>query len=510
MNVGEGTRWYDWPYRKINWLLNGKRAKIIPKKLARFLRLQLINIEKFNEYEGYNLVTDKDSQYYMNSISEDNKIDFSIFWAVEFFTPTNIKQLDKVLKDLKIQQIDDRDYPSETIDEVLEIFRNENTTGEFTIGYFTSQAANQPEESGFVTKLPSEFETISLSGVQVTSSITAVIVRFNLKSEYEKKLNSLLHMDNKASYKFRDGLLRVYNRGFTKYNRIQEFIEDTHKSAKEWMTHTLKGHFASSGEDLPIFEFYLTERNKKNTERESVMHSVLGVDEYGFGKYQHIDHPSLYYYHNSLGEDKDLFIGDKSSFYESLVDKYGEEWFEIQAKDKPTAIFKTINRELSSNILLLAMTRLLKSWTRLYSQERDRISEAEEKFKIKNLKLIRNNLTSLSFNISNLNNEFDYYRRSREKRLFSKFLSVHSHNEDFRGKSLHKETLDNQKRMITELVKMDKNYRNIISSIASIGETIENYKISRLALLVALVSLIVSLIAIPYELWIFLINLISN
>ena len=123
---------------------------------------------------------------------------------------------------------------------------------------------------------------------------------------------------------------------------------------------------------------------------------------------------------------------------------------------------------------------------------------------------IRNNLTSLSFNISNLNNEFDYYRRSREKRLFSKFLSVHSHNEDFRGKSLHKETLDNQKRMITELVKMDKNYRNIISSIASIGETIENYKISRLALLVALVSLIVSLIAIPYELWIFLINLISN
>ncbi|QCB22278.1 hypothetical protein [Streptomyces sp. SS52] len=140
-----------------------------------------------------------------------------------------------------------------------------------------------------------------------------------------------------------------------------------------------------------------------------------------------------------------------------------------------------------------------------YSQLRDEARTRHGKFSARRLKNMRDSFLALSMDLSSAVRDLSQFHQSHVLSgripvfvvqdapwMASRFTGTgHDHSPINFTQML----ANRQKEQVAELAVEDKDYREILTAVASLGASIDTFKMGRIALWVALISLIVSLVA---------------
>ncbi|MGW5613180.1 hypothetical protein [Streptomyces sp. NPDC003877] len=140
-----------------------------------------------------------------------------------------------------------------------------------------------------------------------------------------------------------------------------------------------------------------------------------------------------------------------------------------------------------------------------YSELRDEARTQHGKFSARRLKRMRDSFLALSMDLSSAVRDIpqfhDSYVRSGRVPVFTMEDApwmadrLARSGQGFPPVNFTQRLAGRQKEQVAELATEDKDYREILTAVASLGASIDTFKIGRIALWVSLVSLVVSLVA---------------
>lgn len=491
--IGESNRWYDYLFNSINWLSSGKKRKFIPRKIQKFLNTQLNNLFQINEHERNKLfkLDDENSDKQILDITNKTNLLFSGFWAVEFFTPSKIKNLNNFFDNPKMQNPRKEFRLGDSKEELLERFRNQSVTGSFRIGTYLRENSNFFAGSSTIVNLPVGIEVVEITAIQINNSITAIVAQFELTNEIQDRLNEILHENTDPKLEMNKKLFKIYTQKEHKIKKINNFISEIHFSARKWFSGYFHGEFASSQNKQPIFDFFLSHGQDNYSKQKNLIYKALDINS--FDDNQNEEYLNQYFNTSDRNKDKKIFYSNLDLLFEEVSNEFSIDFLNGFG-DKHSALFRFFGREILIYLSYLSITNLLEMWEYQYSKERDNISDADKNISIKSLKSIRNNLINLSFNISDFGDDWETYINSMNNHNFAEYIKKIEFENESKEFFFNKRIRDYQYYLVKKLQKMDNNYQNTISSIATLGETIDSYKTTRIALYVSFISLLFSII----------------
>jgi len=169
-----------------------------------------------------------------------------------------------------------------------------------------------------------------------------------------------------------------------------------------------------------------------------------------------------------------------------------------------SSIAHRIDSDVREALRLLSVSAFLREVQAQYSQLRDAARAQHGKFNARRLKRMRDIFLALSVDLSSTVRGIKQFH-TRTKRVAE--LPVFMLEEPawlverYQGatsaspRNYTNMLLKGQKQEVAELASADKDYREILSAVASLGASIDTFKVGRVALWVALLSLAVSMVA---------------
>ncbi|WP_159039441.1 hypothetical protein [Streptomyces sp. NRRL F-7442] len=140
-----------------------------------------------------------------------------------------------------------------------------------------------------------------------------------------------------------------------------------------------------------------------------------------------------------------------------------------------------------------------------YSKLRDEARTQHGKFSARRLRRMRDSFLALSMDLSSAVRDLPQFHDSHVSSgsvpvftmedapwLASRLAPA---GQGFPSVNFTQMLADQQKEQVAELATEDKDYREILTAVASLGASIDTFKIGRIALWVSLVSLVVALVA---------------
>ncbi|ONH61397.1 hypothetical protein CcI49_07440 [Frankia sp. CcI49] len=188
-------------------------------------------------------------------VPADEEVSQGGIWVVEFFPPS---LYDDLLRALKKNGWGDSKFMG-SIDgsnaEQVERARRGN-------GFLWSRlgAVANPNSPYLVDAerevLPSEFELIELTGVQIGTSLTAVVAFIRLSEEGRGALNKVWKAKHEPIFEWR-GMRRPHteNRYFSAIRATQRERQRLHDTARTWLAERCGGFFARTPARQPVIDF---------------------------------------------------------------------------------------------------------------------------------------------------------------------------------------------------------------------------------------------------------------
>jgi hypothetical protein len=371
--------------------------------------------------------------------------------------------------------------------------------------------------------LPDAFDLVEIRAVQIGSSLTAVVGHFGLTREASSALDAAWHDSHEPALRRNGGRIYPLNRREAGLRATQEARRATHEAARQWMRRRMPGSFASSGEKQPLLELLLLEKFDPRVSRPP--HS--NEDEVRFARVAQHDA------YRAIGLDLDEFDQIKSKSLPQLVLSQPGHAEDDSLSNDPTwtlwgnsaAVASAFARErehaggsleyavahrldnFSSLLPLLGVVEYLHDAARRYARLRDGASTTHGKFKAGALKELRRSFLTLSLNITTMRRDVEeFWARQTRWGGVSDFkihlAPVFKARELEAGRRVRKpvrldvaikEQLD---RNFARLTDADRDYRDILSTVASLGASADASKLGRWALVVAIASLVVASVTI--------------
>lgn len=95
--IGEGRRWYDYPYRAIGRISRSRLRRVLPRRLQNqlpYLRNFFVAFNEHDRHKSWSL----DDRLHNLTVPFQEHVDVPGLWVVELFPPSQLASLEKVIK----------------------------------------------------------------------------------------------------------------------------------------------------------------------------------------------------------------------------------------------------------------------------------------------------------------------------------------------------------------------------------------------------------------------------
>ncbi|MFD6096544.1 hypothetical protein ACFVWN_13270 [Nocardiopsis flavescens] len=506
-SVGEGGRWYDWAEWILLWASSSWRKILLSRRMAEKVLRWRNHLLRFNEHERNLIWSPEDSRKRLD-VPSDEHVDMPAIWVVELFPPSGYKELERII----LKNAWDRNFLSifshrKSNIQLLERMRSGESWSGWTLASIADTDAKFISPNAVRERLPGSFSAIEIHGVRIGSGLTALVAHFQLSESAAKELDEVWHKEHNPHLIWVQGAPLAENRQWAAFRVTQQARRRFHDEARRWMAKKCPGFFSGNGISQPLADLLLLENyDPCSSDYDRAFQDplrALGIT----GHHYHIRNnevPKLLllsvedmcpgvYRENTQG-----FWGNKSSIASCIshLDAYGS--------DSEFAIANYFDRSLANFLAAQSVSAYVSSLESNYAKARDLATVRHGKFKAKELRRLRSQFLVFSMDLvssaSGLEEFWSGSWHEIEEARFTFDLSPHLLKADeehgrkrFSQVDVNEKMREQQKKKFAQLMSEDVAHRDILSSVASIGSSVDSYALGRIALLVAGASLVVAL-----------------
>lgn len=491
------TRWYDVPYKILTFLNKGTKSKLVPRPVRSSIRRALHNIRQLNEFDRMKGWNKEDSMH--NLIVPDNEhVTVSSIYAIELFTPNEAASLDKIFRRNKWNK---RRYERDsTNSERLAESRSRSGLSWWKLPAVTDGKSGYYIPDAMIGHTPDDFRWIQSKAIQVGSGMTAIVTQFSLKEDKRAKLDDLWHAEYEPSLSKNGNGLHPIDRQFTAYKRIQQARNQLHDEAREWMRTNYPGYFASHDEKVVIVDFLLTDqydptsRSKKPpTPDVRDAFRALGIN--------------VTDYYRTVASNMKYFVFTQADYLAKPYIPSDRTWSLVGKKSKVdkalgkyfSSIESIIDERIGYILILLSASELLSIIESQYSRLRDNAGLQHKKFKVTSINNLNRSVLDSALTLASVRHDIESVLKNKWwLRDAADFKSTVAPFFTKRPKDTPidfiEDTLKRHKATLKRLKDIDRDYRDILTTVSSLGSTANNIKLGRLALIIAFVSMAVAVV----------------
>lgn len=511
--IGAGRRWYDYPYRALQWMSLGWRRQLLPRGIVDGIFYVLNFLIPFNEYDRHR-VAPLDDPLDNLLVPSSEHVSVAGLWAVELVPPSMANAVEDALKKSGLGKRRDILGMSDSNASVLREARSTRGGMWWRLGEVTTPESPYWFPDASREPLPSPFSAVELVAVQVGSSVTAIVAFFHLTDEAMSSLDRVWHAKHEPRITFR-GVRRpeVDDRLFSGLKAVQGKRESLHATARRWLAKECPGAFAA-GQEHPVVDLLLFDEFDPVTRPVGRAMSnplrALGLDGDFYHHYHSPDLPAL-----TLLPWLRSDIRARATSW-ALTGQTAEA-VSAQARRREYSATRSDARFLArvsddavrEFLLLISVSAYSGMMHRRLSAARDEASPLHGRFRLRAIAELRKRILKDSLDLASVarDSKHVWLRRHRE---FTRESSPTARSQDipaFAARNYVKDLQEQRTEEFAALSKEERHYREVLATAANLGATIEATRLGRRALFASIVSLSVALIAVllsspqPESLW---------
>lgn len=514
--AGEGYRWYDFPYRLLWWLSTGWRRKLMPPFVRTWLNNGVNWLIPFNEHDR-DFAKSLDDWMYNIRAPRDEHVTTPRIWLVELFAPTDLPKLEAALRKngwdvrRRFSPIDEHNH--------VKLARSRSGGGSLWWNLI-NVVRHDSNWLGFDTvreRLPPEFDYIELNAVQVGQGLTAVVAEFHLRDEAAQALDLEWHKQHEPLLLWERPRPRSLDRHWATIHEVQLARRSMHYAARDWLTAQLPGFFARMKRPQPLLELMLFDKldptvlpcpaqNRDRRFSEGDALRALGIERPVFHMLTSPDMPKLVLHSlRSIGKDP---LGDDPTWTlwgsrPAVLEAVGPEKLEYIGGNDSQKIADRLVKQMRNLFLMISVSVYLEAIEERFAELRDRAGARHGKFRPRAIRGLRQSFLTLSLDLASVQRDVAaFWRRSWYWEGDPQFSYVPTPDERARARKEKKSPKapinfndglkERHEQWFEQLRQADNDYRDILSTVSSLGSSADVYRTGRLALWVAVVSLVVA------------------
>ena len=258
--IGTAWRWYDVPYRVLNFLLVRRRYwSKLPVAVRRFVNRTQNRLRVFNHYDREKIAHPNDPLYNL-VVPEGESVSLPYFWLVEYYSPSHAEELTRRIGSRKWSRADFT-RPESADEAVRQGRERQGSLGWQSIATLVADGSEWTYPGAVRSHLPEEFRAVSLSLLPLGSALTAVVARFDLTSVASESLDAALRADHQPRLLRMKGRLQVQQRMFAAIEDVQIAREALHQAGRDWLARELPGLFAVEAKaSHPVVDLLFTQK----------------------------------------------------------------------------------------------------------------------------------------------------------------------------------------------------------------------------------------------------------
>lgn len=531
-DIGEGARWYDRQYRVLAWLNRGRKRKLIPPPLRKRIADRINALGQYNELDHYRAES-RDDPHRNMFVPADEHVRVPRLWVVELFPPAQLPALKAAMR----RNGWDESSLLAANDEPNNVVLERSRAGNLELSWWrladvtrTGNPYSLGEAFGAApARLPDELRFATLRAVQVGPALTAVVAEFVVADEVSAQLDDVWHAPHEPELIVQDGHLRPLRRHHSGRRSTAQVRQGLHDSARRWMKTHVPGFFARHGKPHVLLEMVLFDKvDPSLTVRDySERHArpqlpnswvkmgnamaalgirypaVFDIRSKALPKFLLASRREFYTVDFLRDEPTWTLWGNRAASFAALTSSQ-------QRRGSGTvegALAHATQRSFDY-LVMLAVHEMLTVFEGRYADIRDSAGARHGRFTQQSLKSLRADLLELSLDLGSVEQDVAGYWKKLEVHGDEwHFTQKRSTWQKAADKILHRRTpvpnqtednglRDLQRDQFTRLTGADREYRDILSTVASLGASADASRLGRWALAVALASLFVALVTV--------------
>ncbi|MCP2236959.1 hypothetical protein LY41_002789 [Prauserella halophila] len=506
--IGYGHRWYDRPYNVLFWLRRSWRRRMLPDALLRRCLYGINYLLQFYTHD-VNKAWSKNDEMRNLSVPQDEHVTIPDLWTIELFPPSEFKTLaQSISRNSWDSQRLSFEYGQDKQDQ-LKRTRDSNGQSWWRLVSISDPAAPFTYPAGSTEKLPWPFSGIELTAIQVGAGLTAVVAHFQITPEASYSVDEVWHQMHEPQLIRRRGKLpKAEDRLFSGYRATQESRRALHDAARQWINRRCPGFFTRNNEPHPLIDMLLLEQHDpvRGERGERVFMDALRAigltEDTRYRTSPELPNIRLSRVETSLCPTLSTRTWTLWGNRSVLVESHDLRFY---GSSDTRAIGHAVDQRIAEFFVLLSISDFIEVTEKQYSILRDTARARHGDFKARDVRRLRTSFLTLSLDTSSVaqdvtklwNNE----RRRSEDVCFVLDLApwlVAAYEEHERPRftpiDMNNELRANQVDQLEQIVQADQSYRSILSTVASLGASIDTFKIGRIALLIAFASLLVAVV----------------
>ncbi|MDG4835233.1 hypothetical protein O7631_01720 [Micromonospora sp. WMMD967] len=505
--IGEGRRWYDLPYRVLDGFFRSRFWKFVPQRLRELVTYFLSYLHAFNTHDR-DKAWDLDDLLHNLNVPDSEHVYVPSLWVVELFPPSQFAALERAIKNGNWDRRRRLVRADESNRRHLELSRSGKGWTWWRLAEIAQSGSKAWFPDGTREVLPAHFDSIELKAVQIGAGLTAVIAKFRLTETAARQLDDAWHTKHEPQLVMGRGLPKAENRHWASLRLTQEARRAYHDAARSWMAERCPGFFSFQREPQPLLDLLLMSGFDPLQEDRAGREIADALRALGFtSDLMHRTSPSLPgillsavdgLLCRALEERRTWGLWGNTAKI-SAIPGYLEE----HGGDSNRAIAHIVDRRIRNFSVILAISGFLEVTEAEYAKLRDTARTRHGAFKAKRLHYLRRSLLTLSLDLTSVARDIDdFWTRNWHDGGDAQFILDYSPRiveedqkegrERFEPINMNDDFRERQQKWFEKLIKADRDYREILATVASLGASADTYRISRVALWAAIASLIVA------------------
>lgn len=509
--IGKGWRWYDIPYRVLVWQMRGWRRTLWPRRALETFNEWINYLSPFNDHER-NQLPESRGYGFDFAVSAEEHVTVSTIWAVELFPPSEIAALEATIERNEWGRRRQWLMGDPSSLEMLAQSRSRGGATWWRLAQVLAVDSKLFVPDASRERLPPEFDYVALKAVQLGEGLTAVVAHFMVSDNASLAVDRAWHMPHAPRLVRGHGRPRAEDREWAAYATTQESRSRLHDVARSWLRERVPGFFASSDEphrllDLMLMDHFDPSDGEEGDRDAAASFRALGLTEHGPFVRRSANLPKLVLVPNRPSMTRGLpshrtmaLWGRRSAVLDAAdhVEMYGGR--------TDRAIAGRYSDEIQNFLITVAVSDFVEIVEKRFASLRDTARRTHGEFRTDALETLRRHLLTLSLDLTSVRGDLETWRRRAQLEGEAEFTIEYTPRvkkqlgsarvKDLEPESLNANLRKSQKADFERLLAADAQYRDILSTVASLGASVNASILARRALVIALASLVATVVTV--------------
>jgi hypothetical protein len=438
--------------------------------------------------------------------------------VVELFPPSEISSLKRALKKHKWNAAQLRIYPD------LAPMLDEARAGTgsswqwWILGAVLRRGQWAPiNPDPVIGALPDEFDAVEFKALQIGEGITVVMAHFFLSETGATYLDEAWHREYQPAInwgRYGGRWPQAQGKKWVAFRAVQEARGAIHSAARRWMRKQCPGAFVANKQPQPLLDVLIFDEFDAQLEHAPSSDVRDALRALGVPLRPEIVRseriPGMILAAADVGLDSGMEVRRAWSLCgrrEALYDVLTPYFTSLGLRPVDSSVVHYVGDTVEEYLLRLSISELLSVYRRKYSTLRDTARQHHTRIRLRRLyglKSLRTTLVTLSLDLANIDRDVRRFNAAgwpsdeviflRQAAPYQQVRDVERGLPTDRTLVMNKLMHERQALMLDELVEIDGDYREILTSAASLTSSIESLRTGRVALWVALAALFVAMV----------------